>query len=141
VTSAYGIRTVIDNSVEEKNLHFNLENVDYQQAMAALAGMANVFLVPIDETSVLVAKDDQGERQRFERQVEETIFVPGSTTEEIGDLTSVMKNVFDVKQVTVQPSSGQHRRARSGRRYDGDEPHPSGPDGRQWRGGGRGQDV
>ena len=106
VTSAYGIRTVIDNSVEEKNLHFNLENVDYQQAMAALAGMANVFLVPIDETSVLVAKDDQGERQRFERQVEETIFVPGSTTEEIGDLTSVMKNVFDVKQVTVQPSSG-----------------------------------
>jgi len=106
VTSAYGMRAILDDSVEQKNLRFNLENIGYQEAMDALTSMAHVFLVPVDATTVLVAKDDEEDRQRLERQLEETIYVPGSTPEQITDLTAVMKNVFDVKQITAQPSGG-----------------------------------
>ncbi len=106
VASAYGIRAIIDDSVEHKNLRFDLENVTYDQAMAVLMSMAHVFAVPVDETSVLVAKDDASDRQRLERQLEETIDVPGSTNEQLNELAQVVRNVFDVKQATVQTGAG-----------------------------------
>jgi len=106
VASAYGIRAIIDDSVEHKNLRFDLENVTYDQAMAVLMAMAHVFAVPVDETSVLVAKDDASDRQRLERQLEETIDVPGSTNEQLNELANVVRNVFDVKQATVQTGGG-----------------------------------
>ena len=106
VASAYGIRAIIDDSVEHKNLRFDLENVTYDQAMAVLMSMAHVFAVPVDETSVLVAKDDASDRQRLERQLEETIDVPGSTNEQLNELANVVRNVFDVKQATVQTGGG-----------------------------------
>ena len=106
VALAYGIRAIIDDSVERKTLRFDLEDVNYQQAMSALMSMAHVFAVPVDETSVLVAKDDSPNRQRLERQIEETIYMPGSTTEQINELANVVRTVFDVKQATVQPSLG-----------------------------------
>ena len=106
VASAFGIRAVLDDSVERKDLRFNLENVNYQQAMAALMSMAHVFAVPLDETSVVIAKDDAGNRQRLQRQLEETINLPGSTTEQINELANVIRTIFEVKQATVQTTLG-----------------------------------
>jgi general secretion pathway protein D len=101
VASAYGIRVVFDDSVEQKNLRFDVENLQYEQAMPLLMSMAHVFAVPIDETSVLIAKDDTAHRQQFERLIEETVFLSGLTTEQVNDLGNVMRNVFQIKQVTV----------------------------------------
>jgi general secretion pathway protein D len=106
VTAAYGIRGIVDNTVEPKTLRFDLEGVTYEQAIAALMTMSHVFAVPMDETSVLFARDDATDRQRLERQLEETISVPGLTNEQRNDLASVMRNIFDVKQATVQNGSG-----------------------------------
>ncbi len=41
VALAYGIRAVIDDSVEQKQLRFNLENVDYQRAMSVVMSMTH----------------------------------------------------------------------------------------------------
>lgn len=106
VALSYGIRAIIDDSVDRKNLRFDLENVDYQQAMSTLMSMADVFAVPVDETSMIVAKDDTPNRQRLERQIEETIFLPGTSTEQLNDLANVIRTVFDVKQATVQGALG-----------------------------------
>jgi type II secretory pathway component GspD/PulD (secretin) len=103
---AYGIRVFIDDSVERKILRFDLENVNYEQAMSALMSMAHVFAVPVDETSVIIARDDVTNRQRLERQIEETIFIPGTTTEQLNELATVIRTVFDVRQTTVQTSLG-----------------------------------
>ena len=103
VATAYGIRVVFDGSVERKNLRFDLEDQHYEQAMPILMSMAHVFAVPIDGTSVLIAKDDTENRLRLERLVEETFFLPGMTVEQINDLGNVMRNVFGVRQATVQP--------------------------------------
>jgi general secretion pathway protein D len=106
VASAFGIRAVLDDSVERKDLHFNIENVDYQQAMAALMSMAHVFAVSINETSIVIAKDDAGNRERLQRQLEETINLPGATTEQINELANVIRTIFEVKQATVQTTLG-----------------------------------
>ena len=105
VAGDYGIRSSFDDSVEHKALRFNLENVTYDQAMAVLMRMTHTFAVPIDPTSVLFAKDDLTDRQRLERQLEETIYLPGLTTERINDIANLIRNFFDIKQATVQGGS------------------------------------
>jgi Flp pilus assembly secretin CpaC/tetratricopeptide (TPR) repeat protein len=106
VASAYGIRAIVDDSVERKNINFDLENVNYQQAMDVLMEMAHVIAVPVDETSVLVAHDLPSNRLLMERLVEETIYLPGSTQEQINDMANVARNIFGVRQATAQVATG-----------------------------------
>ncbi len=106
VAAAYGIRAVIDNSVVSKTLDLNLDNVNYEQAMKLMKDMANVIVVPLDETSILVARNLPSNRQLMERLVEETIYLPGSTQEQINDMAGMVRNVFEVRQATAQATSG-----------------------------------
>jgi type II secretory pathway component GspD/PulD (secretin) len=106
VTSAYGIRAIVDNSVESRNLSFDLENVNYAKAMEILTEMTNVIAVPVDETSLLIARNLPANRQLMERQVEETIYLPGATPEQVKDVENVARNIFEVRQTTSQAASG-----------------------------------
>ena len=103
----YGIKVVFDDSVAlGSNIRFDLEQTPYTQAMPIVLRMNHLFGVPVDEKTLLVAKDTEENRGKFERQVEETIYVPASTTEQMQELTNIIKNVFDVKQISVSNGSG-----------------------------------
>jgi len=106
VASAYGIRAVVDDSVLHNELQFDLENVTYRQAMRVLMDMTHAFAVPIDGTTILFARDTGGNRGRLEPEVEETIYVPEATAEDLTSLTTMMRSVFDIRQATAQPGSG-----------------------------------
>jgi general secretion pathway protein D len=106
VFSSYGIRATFDDSVERQNLRFDLDDSPYSQAVPILLDMTHAFAVPLDATSVLIAKDTPDNRQKFERLLQETIYIPGMTSEQMDELSNVVKNVFDVKQVSVNKSSG-----------------------------------
>lgn len=106
VFQSYGIRTTFDDSVMQSSLRFVLDNAAYAQAVPILLQMMNAFAVPLDPTSVLIAKDTPDNRQRYERQLEETIYVPGTSNEAMDSLGNVIRQVFEVKQLTVEKSSG-----------------------------------
>lgn len=107
VFSAYGIHANFDDSVQRQNLRFDLDNSPYQQAVSILLGMTHLFAVPLDAKSVLIAKDTPENRQRLEHQLQETIYVPGMTNDQMDELGNVVRNVFDLpKQVTVNKVSG-----------------------------------
>lgn len=106
VALAFGIRVIVDESVERKHVHFVLANVNYGQAMTVLMSMTQVFAVPVDETTVMVARDNAANRQQWERQLEETIQVPGSTPEHLNELANVIRTIFSVRQATVQAGQG-----------------------------------
>jgi general secretion pathway protein D len=106
VFSAYGIRVTFDDSVQRQDLRFDLDDSPYQQAEPILLSMAHLFAVPLDATSVLIVKDTPENRQKFERQLQETIYVPGMTSEQMDELGNVIRNVFDVKQISINKGSG-----------------------------------
>lgn len=106
VLSRYGIRAVIDDSVQQQNLRFELDNVSYERASSILFEMAHVFAVPLDPHSVIVANDTAENHQKLERELEETIYVPGFTPEQMKELGTIVQGVFDVKQSTVQSNAG-----------------------------------
>ena len=101
---AYGIKALLDDSVTSQPIRFELESAPYTEAMPILLRMAHLFAVTLDPQTILVAKDTQENRQRLERQAEETIFVPGSTQEQLNELLNIVKNVFDVRQANIQQS-------------------------------------
>jgi general secretion pathway protein D len=101
VLSSYGISATFDESVQRQNLRFDLDDSPYQQAVPILLGMTHLFAVPLDAKSVLIAKDTPENRQRLERQLQETIYIPGMTNEQMDELGNVVRNVFDVKQINV----------------------------------------
>ncbi len=106
VLAGYGIRAVFDEAVPRENLRFDLDNAPYQQAAGILLNMTHLFAVPLDATSVIIAQDTPENRQRLERQLQETISIPGMTNEEMDELGNVVRNVFDVRQLTVAKASG-----------------------------------
>ena len=103
---SYGIHAEFDESVQRQDLRFDLDDSPYQQAVPILLGMAHLFAVPLDAKSVIIAKETPENRQRFERQLQETIYIPGMTNEEMDEFGNVVRNVFDVKQLTVDKSAG-----------------------------------
>ena len=107
VAHAYGIRTVMDDSLQRKQVRFYMQNVSYEQAMNALLGITHAFAVPVDQTTVVVANDDGGNRARLGRQLEETIDVPGATQDQLNELINVIRQIFDVRQAVVQTSGGR----------------------------------
>jgi type II secretory pathway component GspD/PulD (secretin) len=106
VISSYGIRAVFDNSVPHQSIRFNLESVPYQQAIRVLFDMGNLFAVPVDSKSILIAADTPENRLRLERQLQETISIPAMPPAEINDLGNVLRNVFEIKQLTVEKNLG-----------------------------------
>lgn len=106
VMSAYGIRPVFDQSVENKNLRFDLDDVPYSQAAHIVLSMGHLFAVPLDSKSIFIAKDTLENRQRLEHLLQETIYIPGMSNEEMDSLGNLVKNVFDIKQITVEKGSG-----------------------------------
>ena len=106
VLAGYGIRAAFDSSVQHENLRFDLDDSPYSQSVPILLSMAHLFAVPLDAKSVLIAQDTAENRQRLERQLQETIYIPGMTSEEMDELGNVVRNVFDVKQLTVDKGSG-----------------------------------
>ncbi len=106
VLRSFGIRAVFDDSVPNSNLRFDLEQVSYAQAIPILLSMVHSFVVPLDATSVLIAKDTPENRDRLERLLEETIYVPGSTPEQMAEIGNLLRGVFEVKQLAVRNSAG-----------------------------------
>ncbi|WP_158793834.1 hypothetical protein [Granulicella sp. L60] len=106
VLSGYGVRAVFDDSVEHESLRFDLDNSPYTEAVPVLLNMAHLFAVPLDSSSVIISKDTPENRERFERMLQETIYIPGMTNEQMDELGNVVRNVFDVKQITVDKISG-----------------------------------
>ena len=106
VTAGYGIRATFDESAGHESVRFDLDDVEYQQAVPILMQMGHLFAVPLDATSIVIAKDTPENRQRFERQIQETLYIPGMTNEQMNEFGNVIRNVFDLKQVTVQNGLG-----------------------------------
>jgi len=106
VLSAFNIRPVFDDSVKTQQLRFDLDNTTYAQSVPILLRMTQLFAVPLDATTVVVARDTIENRQRLQRQIQETVFVPGATPEQMAELGNLVRTVFDIRTVNVANTSG-----------------------------------
>jgi Flp pilus assembly secretin CpaC len=62
--------------------------------------------VPVQANQVLLIKDTEDNRRQYQPQIEETVYLPGYSQEQMTDLANLARNVFDLKQVTASPTGG-----------------------------------
>lgn len=106
VLTAYQITPVMDSSVTQKQVRFDVDDVDYAHASDLVKMISNTFFVPLDPKRVLVALDTKENRTRLDRLVVESIYLPGLTETEMTDISNVAKNVFEAPVASVQKTRG-----------------------------------
>ena len=107
VYSAFGIQVTFDPSVAGgPQIALDLDDVDFAAANQVLADLTHVFAVAVQPRQALVAKDTQEDRDRLLPQVEETIYLPGISAEEMTELANLARTVFNIRQVTASATGG-----------------------------------
>jgi general secretion pathway protein D len=106
VLSAYQLTPVMDSSVTQLAIRLDADDVDYAQASQMVKMLTGTFFVPLDPKRVLVAKDTKENRQKYERLLVESVYIPGMTTAEMTEITNVAKNVFEAPVTVAQPTAG-----------------------------------
>jgi general secretion pathway protein D len=107
VYSAFGITVTFDPSFTSgAPLTFDLDNATYAEATRVLAIITHYFAVPVQPRLALIARDTQENRDALSPLVEETVYLPGLTQDQMTELANLARNVFDVKQVTASATGG-----------------------------------
>ena len=106
VGQQFGIRSIFDDSVTGQAIRFDLGPARYIRAMPLLLQMGHLFAVPLDAKTQFVVKDTQENRKKYVRQIEETLYIPAATVEQLNELVNIVKNIFDVKAVVASQKGG-----------------------------------
>ncbi len=106
VTEPYGIHCILDPSVGSQSVRLDLDNAPYAQVMPIVLMMTHLFAVPLDPITILLVNDTVTNRQQYQPQLLETLNIPGQSAAEINDIGALIRNVFEVKQATVEPDLG-----------------------------------
>jgi general secretion pathway protein D len=105
--SLFGIKVAFDPSVKSgAPINLDMNNVTFAGASRAIGIAAKIFAVPVQPTSVLIAQDTQENRDALMPLVEETVYLPGRTNDEMQELANVARNIFDLKEVTASSTGG-----------------------------------
>lgn len=113
VFQAYGITALLDDSVRNVPVRFDVDDASFEEAARVLGLATNSFYVPLDEHRALVAHDSSQLREQYTRQELETLYLPGLTdlndsggsANELNDMSTIAKTVFNVQHVAVDAAS------------------------------------
>ncbi len=106
VASAYGISAILDDTVPSRHLRFDMEHVDFAEAMSAACSVTKTFWAPLSDRQIVVAADTKENRSHFERMAMRTFYLPSiSKPAEMTDIVNVLRTVFEIRYVTPQLST------------------------------------
>jgi len=106
VFKAYGIQVTLDATIRGQPLRFDVDDATFIEAANAISKATKSFYEPIDAHRAVVALDTRENRLQFTRNGVETVYLAGLTPTEMTDIGNLARNVFEVSQSAVDPTSG-----------------------------------
>jgi type II secretory pathway component GspD/PulD (secretin) len=104
LSAAYGVTVQFDDSVQNREVRFNLDDVDFFAALKLACQVSKMMWAALDSHQVLIAADNAENHKQFDRMSLRTfILPPHSTPQEATDLVTTMRNMFDLRFI----NSGQ----------------------------------
>ena len=102
--AAYGVKTQFDDSVQARQVVFNIDDVDFSTALRLANQVSKTMWAPLSAQQMLIAADNPENHKQFDRMSLRTfILPPHSTPQEATDLITTLRNVLELRFV----SSGQ----------------------------------
>jgi general secretion pathway protein D len=104
IGTAFGISMQFDQGLNSRILRFDLDNVDFYTVTALVGKMTKTFWAPVSGHEAIVANDTAELRKQYERMAMRTFYVGNiSAQTDLNDLVNVMRNIFDMRLVSIQP--------------------------------------
>jgi general secretion pathway protein D len=105
IGAAFGVFMQFDQNLTSRIIRFDLDNVDFYTATQVAGMMTKAFWAPISSHEAMVATDTVETRKQYERLALRTFYVGNvSGQTDLNDLVNVMRTIFDMKLVSIQPS-------------------------------------
>ncbi len=102
--AAYGVAAQFDDSVQTRQVRFNVDNVEFFTALKLACQVSKTMWAALDAHQILVAADNTENHKQFDRMSLRTfILPPHSSPQEATDLVNTMRNMFELHFV----NSGQ----------------------------------
>jgi general secretion pathway protein D len=106
IANAFGISTTLEDSVASRHVRFDVENVDFYEAMRLMGSITKTFWAPLGPKQILVAQDTLENHKQYDRMALKTFFVPDvESAQELTDLVNVVRTLFEIKYVSSQPQA------------------------------------
>ena len=109
VAREFGLKVIFDSDFDrEKEVGFELDQVDFTQAVRALNDIARAIVVPLTPEIFLVAEDSASKRTELEPMVTAIIPVPDAMTdEEVQQMGQAIQQVLEVKRLQTDRANRQ----------------------------------
>ncbi|HLH09359.1 MAG TPA: hypothetical protein VKW78_19130 [Terriglobales bacterium] len=107
VCQKYGIRATVDDSVQSRSIHFDIENADFFAAMHALEDATNTFWVAFSPDQLIVLQNTPEQHRSFDQMTMRTFYLSDVTTpQELQDMVNTLRTIFNLRFITSQQGSG-----------------------------------
>jgi general secretion pathway protein D len=102
--SAYKITVQFDDSVQPRQVRFNVDNVDFFTALSLACKVSKTMWAALDPHQMLILTDNTENHRQYDRMSLRKFILPAhSTPQEATDIVNTMRQIFDLRNL----SSGQ----------------------------------
>ncbi|HTZ82525.1 MAG TPA: hypothetical protein VMB66_05010 [Candidatus Acidoferrales bacterium] len=99
--AAYDIKVQFDDSVQQRTVTFNIENVDFFTALRLACQVSKTMWTPLDAHQMMIAADTPANHREYDRMSLRTFMLPAySTPQETSEVVTILRNMFDLRFIT-----------------------------------------
>lgn len=100
--ASFGIRVIFDNSVPNKTIRIDLDDMSFVELSSALAMVTKTFVVPMRADQAMMFKDTAENRQRFETLGYETLEASSLQPAQAIEIQNIAASLLGIKDVVVK---------------------------------------
>ncbi len=100
VAQAYGITAQFDDSVQQRRVHFDIQNVNFATAMEAANSVTKTFWVPLSAKQIFLVNDTVENHRNFERMGLRTFFLPELTEQQLTEMTNALRVLLNLRFIS-----------------------------------------
>jgi len=105
VTQAYGVVAEFDDSVQQRRVRFDIEDVNFATAMQAATQVTKTFWVPLSSRQMLFAADNIENRRNLERMSLRTFYLPDvSSEQQLNEIMNSLRVLLELRFIAAEKS-------------------------------------
>jgi len=106
VAQAFGIKATFDPDLVSRNVHLQIDNVDFYTALSILGSQTATFWRPINPTLLFVTPETPEKRRQYGLQAEQTFLLPASVApEEMTELLRLLREITGAVRIELDTRS------------------------------------
>lgn len=105
IGKAFGVIMSYDQGMTTRRVRFDVDDLDFNQAMRLAGKVTKTFWAPISDKMVIIAEDTQEMHRTYDRMSLQTFYVGDAiAATDLNDIVNMMRTVFEVRFTAIQQS-------------------------------------